>query len=72
VLKNIDRRAGRRNTSSTILALAGKDVAGGEELRVEVSGHDLEQQFRHEEQPAPDHVSRGLAVGHLIREVASK
>jgi aquaporin NIP len=50
--------------------LAGKDVAGnGEEVRVAVSGPDSQPQLRHEEQPAPDHVSRGLAVGHLIREV---
>ncbi|GJN06028.1 hypothetical protein PR202_ga23713 [Eleusine coracana subsp. coracana] len=50
--------------------LAGKDVAGngGDEERIAV--HDLEQPFRHQEQPpAAEHVSRRLAIGHLIREV---
>ena len=54
--------------------LDGKDTAGngggGDEERV-VAVHDLEQPLGHQEQPAADRVGRGLAIGHLIREVSS-
>jgi len=49
----------------------GKDVAGvhGDDDRSsKVSGEDLEQP-RDDQEPAADHVSRGLAIGHFIREL---
>ncbi|GJN37687.1 hypothetical protein PR202_gb26668 [Eleusine coracana subsp. coracana] len=53
--------------------LVGKDVAGNGGVGVDeerIAVHDLEQPFRHQEQPpAAEHVSRRLAIGHLIREV---
>lgn len=48
-----------------------KDVAGvhGDDDRSsKVSGKDLEQP-RDDQEPAADHVSRGLAIGHFIREL---
>ncbi|RLM91937.1 aquaporin NIP4-1-like [Panicum miliaceum] len=49
----------------------GKDVAGGDgddDWRSKVNGEDLEQP-RGDQEPAADHVSRGLAIGHFIREL---
>ncbi|PUZ57724.1 hypothetical protein GQ55_5G452300 [Panicum hallii var. hallii] len=48
-----------------------KDVAGGDgddDRRSKVNGEDLEQP-RGDQEPAADHVSRGLAIGHFIREL---
>ncbi|CAO2209223.1 unnamed protein product [Urochloa humidicola] len=52
----------------------GKDVAGGDgdgDQRSKVNGQDLEQQPRgdQEELLGPDHVSRGQAIGHVVREL---
>lgn len=49
----------------------GKDVAGvdgDDDRRSKVNGEDLEQP-RGDQDPAADHVGRGLAIGHFIREV---
>ncbi|XP_062208311.1 aquaporin NIP4-1-like [Phragmites australis] len=43
----------------------GKDVAGDDAA---ANGQDLEQPCRDQERAA-DHVSRGLAIGHLVREL---
>ncbi|CAO2174334.1 unnamed protein product [Urochloa humidicola] len=49
----------------------GRDVAGGDcdgDQRSNVNGQDLEQP-RGDHEPAGDHVSRGPAIGHFIREL---
>ncbi|CAL4964750.1 unnamed protein product [Urochloa decumbens] len=45
----------------------GKDVAGGDQ-RSMVNGQDLEQP-RGDQEPAADHVSRGLSIAHFVREL---
>ena len=61
----------QRNGGEMAADHVGKDVAGvhGDDDRSsKVSGEDLEQP-RGDQEPAADHVSRGLAIGHFIREV---
>ncbi|RCV24329.1 hypothetical protein SETIT_5G076000v2 [Setaria italica] len=48
----------------------GENVTGSDgDQRSKVNGQDLEQHPRGDQEPAADHVSRGLAVGHFIREL---
>ena len=58
----------QRNGGEMAADHVGKDVAGGDDRRSKASGEDLEQP-RDDQEPAADHVSRGLAIGHFIREV---